>query len=87
MSKKILLVYPEIPTTYWSFSYALPFIGKKALLPPLGLITVASLLPEDYEVSLIDLNVGRGNRCCTQQPSRGQIVRVFLFAESGRTSQ
>lgn len=62
MSKKILLVYPEIPTTYWSFSYALPFIGKKALLPPLGLITVASLLPEDYEVSLIDLNVGQLQR-------------------------
>ena len=62
MSKKILLVYPEIPTTYWSFSYALPFIGKKAFLPPLGLITVASLLPEDYEVSLIDLNVGQLQR-------------------------
>lgn len=62
MSKKILLVYPEIPTTYWSFSYALPFIGKKALLPPLGLITIASLLPEDYEVSLIDLNVGQLQR-------------------------
>ncbi|HEB09594.1 MAG TPA: DUF4070 domain-containing protein [Spirochaetales bacterium] len=62
MSKKILLVYPEIPTTYWSFSYALPFIGKKVFLPPLGLITVASLLPEDYEVSLIDLNVGQLQR-------------------------
>lgn len=62
MSKKILLVYPEIPTTYWSFNHALPFIGKKALLPPLGLITIASLLPEDYDVSLIDLNIGQLQR-------------------------
>ncbi|MGE5558581.1 MAG: hypothetical protein ACM3WV_08205 [Bacillota bacterium] len=41
---KILLVYPEYPKTYWSFSYALKFISKKAGFPPLGLLTVAALL-------------------------------------------
>jgi len=54
---KVLLVYPEMPPTYWSMRYALPFIGKKAVFPPLGLLTVAAMLPEDAEVSLVDLNV------------------------------
>jgi len=56
MGRKILLVYPEIPATYWSFKYALPFIKYKTLMPPLGLITIAALLPRDYDVRLIDLN-------------------------------
>ena len=45
VTKKILLVHPQFPATYWSFKYALPFIGKKAALPPLGLLTVAAMLP------------------------------------------
>lgn len=53
----ILLVYPEFPDTFWSFSHALRFIGKKAAFPPLGLLTVASLLPEQLQVRLADLNV------------------------------
>lgn len=56
-SKKVLLIYPEIPPTYWSFKYALPFIGKKASIPPLGLLTVAALLPSSYELKFIDMNV------------------------------
>ena len=57
MNKKILLVYPEIPLTYWSFRYSLEFIGKKTVFPPLGLLTVAAMLPEDWEVDLLDLNI------------------------------
>lgn len=57
MSKKVLLIYPEIPLTYWSFKYSLEFIGKKAVFPPLGLLTVAAMLPEDWKVDLIDLNI------------------------------
>jgi len=57
--KRVLLVYPEIPQgTYWSYSEALRLIGKKSLLPPLGLITVAALLPEEScELRLVDGNV------------------------------
>lgn len=54
---KILLVNPEVPNTFWSLKHALRFISKKALLPPLGLLTVASMLPQTWEKKLIDLNV------------------------------
>ena len=54
---KILLVYPRYPDTFWSFKYALKFISKKAPYPPLGLLTVASLLPGTWERRLVDLNV------------------------------
>lgn len=57
MGCKALLVYPEMPPTYWSMRYALPFLGKKAVFPPLGLLTVASMLPPDWELRLLDLNV------------------------------
>jgi len=54
---KILLVYPEYPDTYWGFKHALKFISKKASEVPLGLITVASMLPVSWERRLVDLNV------------------------------
>ena len=53
----ILLVYPEYPDTFWSFSYALKFISKKAAYPPLGLITVAAMLPPEWEKRVVDMNV------------------------------
>ncbi|HTG81466.1 MAG TPA: B12-binding domain-containing radical SAM protein [Geobacteraceae bacterium] len=53
----VLLVYPRYPDTFWSFRHALRFVGKKAGFPPLGLLTVASLLPADWRPRLIDLNV------------------------------
>jgi radical SAM superfamily enzyme YgiQ (UPF0313 family) len=59
MQTSVLLVYPEIPTTYWSFKYAIPFINKKSTMPPLGLLTVAALLPKDYNLKLIDMNVSK----------------------------
>ena len=59
MKKKVLMVYPEIPTTYWSFRYALEYVDYSSLMPPLGLLTIASLLPDTYEVQLVDMNVHR----------------------------
>jgi len=52
----VLLVYPKYPDTFWSFKYALTFISKRALHPPLGLLTVAAMLPEEWEKRLIDMN-------------------------------
>lgn len=54
---KVLLVYPKYPDTFWSFKYALSFISKRAVNPPLGLITVAAMLPEEWEKRLVDMNV------------------------------
>ncbi|MBC7235440.1 MAG: DUF4070 domain-containing protein [Chloroflexi bacterium] len=54
---RVLLVYPEFPDTFWSFKHALPFVRKKASFPPLGLLTVAALLPEEWELRLVDMNV------------------------------
>ena len=52
----ILLVYPMYPDTFWSFKHALKFVSKKASFPPLGLITVAAMLPCEWNKKLIDMN-------------------------------
>jgi radical SAM superfamily enzyme YgiQ (UPF0313 family) len=54
---KILLVYPHYPDTFWSFRHALKFIGRKASFPPLGLLTVAAMLPGGWKKRLVDMNV------------------------------
>ncbi len=54
---RILLVYPEFPDTFWSFKHALKFVRKKAGAPPLGLLTVAAMLPSGWDKRLVDLNV------------------------------
>ncbi len=53
---KILLVYPEYEETFWSFKRVLKLIGKKALIPPLGLLTVGAMLPSDWEKRVVDMN-------------------------------
>ena len=53
----ILLVYPQFPDTFWSFKHALKFVHKKASSPPLGLLTVAAMLPQTWEKRLVDMNV------------------------------
>ena len=54
---KALLLYPNYPDTFWSFKHALKFISKKAVHPPLGLLTIASMLPDEWEKRLRDMNV------------------------------
>ncbi len=53
----ILLIYPEFPDTFWSFKHALKLAHKRASSPPLGLLTVAAMLPPDWDKRLVDLNV------------------------------
>ena len=50
------MVYPKIPATYWSFEYLLRISYYKSAMPPLGLLTVAAMLPENFDVKLIDMN-------------------------------
>src|SRR4030042_5112038 len=54
---KILLVYPRYPDTFLSFRHALKFVSKKANFPPLGILTVAAMLPGEWEKRLVDMNV------------------------------
>jgi radical SAM superfamily enzyme YgiQ (UPF0313 family) len=54
---RALLLYPQFPKTFWSFETALDLIERKALVAPLGLPTVAALLPQDWEFKLVDRNV------------------------------
>ena len=56
---KVLLVNPEFPDTYWSFRHALSFEGKRSAYPPLGLLTVAAMLPRAWERRLVDMEVRR----------------------------
>jgi radical SAM superfamily enzyme YgiQ (UPF0313 family) len=53
---RTLLIYPEYPDTFWSLKHALRFISKKATHPPLGLLTVAAMLPKEWEKKLVDMN-------------------------------
>jgi radical SAM superfamily enzyme YgiQ (UPF0313 family) len=53
----VLLLSPEFPDTFWSFKHALRFIRRRSSLPPLGLLTVAAMLPDDWNKRLVDLNV------------------------------
>ncbi len=52
-----LMIYPLIPDTFWSFKHALRFVRRKASNPPLGLLTVAAMLPESWQKRVVDLNV------------------------------
>lgn len=54
---KVLLVYPRHPDTFWSFQHVLRFVGKRSAFPPLGLLTVAAMLPRQWSLRLVDTNV------------------------------
>ena len=54
---RTLFLYPQFPKTFWSYEKILELVNRKVLLPPLGLATVAALLPQDWEMKLVDRNV------------------------------
>ena len=54
---RVLLLYPRFPQSFWSFDKALALINRKSLLPPLSLVTVAAILPQEWEFKLVDRNV------------------------------
>jgi len=53
---KILMVYPKCPESFWSFKHIITLFGKKAYLPPLGLMAVSAILPDEFEKRLVDMN-------------------------------
>ena len=52
-----LFVYPKFPPSYWGFKYALEFLGKKSSMPPLGLLTIAGMFPDNYAMKVVDMNI------------------------------
>src|SRR5438132_13750970 len=65
--KNALLVYPAFATSFWSFKFALQYLGKKSSMPPLGLLTLANMFPQDYHVRVVDMNVPYGQKIGTCQ--------------------
>lgn len=78
----VLLVWPIVPDTFWSFSHALPFIAKKAAFPPLGLLTVAAMMPRDWNLRLVDLNVRPLRDADIQWADYVMISAMIVQAES-----
>ena len=56
---RVLLINPEFPGSFWSLQQSCELLGRKTLMPPLGLLTLAALLPADWELRLVDLNARR----------------------------
>jgi radical SAM superfamily enzyme YgiQ (UPF0313 family) len=54
---KVLLIYPIFPPTFWSYEKILELVNRKVLLPPLGLVTVAAILPQKWDFKLVDRNI------------------------------
>jgi hypothetical protein len=55
----VLLVSPQTPMTFWSLKHAVRFVSRQAAFPPLGLLTVAAMLPRSWNVRLVDMDVTR----------------------------
>ncbi|HEY9630001.1 MAG TPA: DUF4070 domain-containing protein [Coleofasciculaceae cyanobacterium] len=53
----VLLLYPLFPKSFWSFEKTIELLGRKAMLPPLGLVTVAAILPQSWDFKMVDRNV------------------------------
>ena len=52
---RTLVVYPEFPKTFWSYEKILELVNRKVLLPPLGMVTVAALLPQEWKMKLVGI--------------------------------
>jgi len=81
---KVLLISPEFPDTFWSFKHALKFIHKKAAYPPLGLLTVAAMLPEHWPKRLVDLNVKKITENDLQWADCALISAMVVQRDSAR---
>src|SRR5512142_615862 len=81
---RVLMVYPEFPDTFWSFKHALQFIHKRASLPPLGLITVAAMLPGSWDKRLVDLNVRKLTEADLKWADMAFVSAMVIQREAAR---
>ncbi len=80
----VLLIYPRFPDTFWSFQHALRFIRKRAFSPPLGLLTVAAMLPAEWGKRLVDTNVSALTRSDMEWADCAFISGMTIQRESAR---
>jgi len=80
----ILLVYPQYPDTFWSFKHALKFTPRKALNPPLGMLTVAAMLPEEWHKRAVDMNVTTLNNSDIEWADYVFVSAMVVQKESAR---
>ena len=73
---RVLLIYPLFPKTFWSYEKILELVNRKVLLPPLGLITVAAILPQEWNYKLVDRNV----RSITEAPNLQRACQNLVTA-------
>lgn len=81
---KILLVSPQTPDTFWSFNHVLKFVSKKSSIPPLGLLTVAAMLPREWELRVVDMNVQPLTDADLARPDFVMISAMIVHKESVR---
>jgi radical SAM superfamily enzyme YgiQ (UPF0313 family) len=81
---KLLLISPATPATFWSFAHVMSIISRKAAYPPLGLLTVATMFPREWELKLIDLNVSRLSDADIAGADFVLISAMLVHAESVR---
>jgi radical SAM superfamily enzyme YgiQ (UPF0313 family) len=81
---RILLISPQTPDTFWSFKHVLKFVSKKAAFPPLGLLTVAAMLPRDWELRVVDKNVERLTDEAVRWADYVMISAMIVHRESVR---
>lgn len=54
---RVLMIYPKFnPNSFWNYKATCELAGARHPAAPLGLITVAALLPATWKVRLVDLN-------------------------------
>jgi len=81
----ILLIYPATPSTFWSFAHVMPFISRKSAFPPLGLLTVAAMLPREWNLKLVDVNVTSLTDAHIDWADYVLISGMIVHADSART--
>lgn len=80
----ILFIYPEFPDTFWSFKHALKFIHKKAAFPPLGLITIGRMVPKNWHIRLIDVNISKLTQADLDWADMAFVSAMAVQRESAR---
>jgi radical SAM superfamily enzyme YgiQ (UPF0313 family) len=81
---RVLLVSPAVPSTFWSFAHIMPLLHKKAAFPPLGLLTVAAMLPRDWDLRVVDLNAARLSDADLEWADYVLISAMIVHEQSAR---